>query len=717
MRKNKLLTILLSFALVVAASLTATMGIGSLTAKAEGKTEVAVAGSALSISSLSSDHSSRLHIKVDGSDWASAGSSDLSITTSAHAASLNTFSKITFDGAAAANYAAVDGYFNLWSAPEHSQSITINSSATEIVFAAGTELPSYAFASTGNGDVYVLSEKVKFTRPDASSTSWTKVVGDFTPVDVTNDVSVVAAHDCAAYQNGYNVTRLILSFGSHSALAAVNENFYLNDNPSKNGVDLAQYVYINDKSVRSILVENVASNTYKHASLFPMKMGGKYAPVTLHVGATVDLRIMGEYIPFATEAFTVTVKSGLEWNTANGETLKVTEDKTFSFDYRPAQKPEVSVSADKFSVRDSIVDAGDSVIYTIVSSDDYMFSSNWLMDHYTGLQKYITVNGLPVEQINENTDDSYEYTSFPATLGGDYAVPVRVNCGKETKDGSSFSRINIYIHKDYIVENPVQTVGLKVGFDIEDDASVYKLASDVELAVYYEINYVKKDGSNEIRKVAYGTEIDLIGLPLAADGYTSAWVSDGEYETMPAKNLTYVETYSLITYTVTFVNGENTVGTADYDVEHKDIDEPDVPARDHYTGAWETYTLTFGDITVKAVYTAVEYKVVFKADGQIVDTKIYTIEDDTVVLPAVPEKNGYDGDWAEFELSYGDDVIVNAVYTEKEGESSSETDSKDTSSDKDSSSSGGGCFGTISGSAVAVIGLAAALFIGKKKED
>jgi hypothetical protein len=59
-------------------------------------------------------------------------------------------------------------------------------------------------------------------------------------------------------------------------------------------------------------------------------------------------------------------------------------------------------------------------------------------------------------------------------------------------------------------------------------------------------------------------------------------------------------------YTVTFIADGATVGTATYTVEDKDIEEPAVPEKEGYTGVWETYELTTGDVTVNAVYTEIE---------------------------------------------------------------------------------------------------------------
>lgn len=62
-------------------------------------------------------------------------------------------------------------------------------------------------------------------------------------------------------------------------------------------------------------------------------------------------------------------------------------------------------------------------------------------------------------------------------------------------------------------------------------------------------------------------------------------------------------------YTVTFVADGVTVKVVEYDEGATSLgpnDVPDVPAKNGYTGVWESYTLNNTNITVNAVYTAIE---------------------------------------------------------------------------------------------------------------
>ncbi|MBE5739307.1 MAG: hypothetical protein E7349_00465 [Clostridiales bacterium] len=152
------------------------------------------------------------------------------------------------------------------------------------------------------------------------------------------------------------------------------------------------------------------------------------------------------------------------------------------------------------------------------------------------------------------------------------------------------------------------------------------------------------------------TEITQPTAP-AKDHYTVAWEA---YE-LTGGNVTVNAVYTAIEYTVTFVVEGTTVGTQTYTVEDETITEPAVSAKDHYAGAWETYALDGGNKTVNAVYTPIEYKITFVADGTTVKEVSYTVETESIEAPAVPEKTGYKGTWAAYELD-GGDKTVNASY-------------------------------------------------------
>ena len=145
--------------------------------------------------------------------------------------------------------------------------------------------------------------------------------------------------------------------------------------------------------------------------------------------------------------------------------------------------------------------------------------------------------------------------------------------------------------------------------------------------------------------------LGLIGVASACGSTASEGSSDGGSQSeAPAAE-----------YTVTFVADGVTVDTVTYAEGAASITEPAVPAKDHYTGVWEAYTLD-GNVTVNAVYTLKEYTVTFVADGETVAIETYTIEDTEITEPTAPAKDYYTVAWEAYELISGN-VTVNAVYT------------------------------------------------------
>ena len=134
-------------------------------------------------------------------------------------------------------------------------------------------------------------------------------------------------------------------------------------------------------------------------------------------------------------------------------------------------------------------------------------------------------------------------------------------------------------------------------------------------------------------------------------------------------------------YTVTFVANGVTVDTVQYDEGATSVAEPTVPAKEHYTGAWESYTLNNADITVNAVYTPIDYTITFAwMDSEVTLTTTsgtYTVESTSVQLPTVPAKDGWkvvwtyskgegssavSGDWEDYDFTEGGAVTVTGHY-------------------------------------------------------
>ena len=225
-------------------------------------------------------------------------------------------------------------------------------------------------------------------------------------------------------------------------------------------------------------------------------------------------------------------------------------------------------------------------------------------------------------------------------------------------DGTEIATVE-YI--DGEAQSPEPSVPEKEGYTGEWDyvGGVY---SDITInAIYTPIEYTvtfTADGK-EVYKSGYTVENKDIFVPEVPGKpyYNGAWE---DYE-LNGGDVTVNAVYTPVEYAVTFVADGEEIGNDTYTVEDKEITEPPVPGKPYYNGAWEDYELNGGDVTVNAVYTAIEYEAVFIADGKTVCTLMYSC-DDYPAVPAVPEKEGYEGEWENLSFEPGG-ITVNAVYT------------------------------------------------------
>lgn len=122
------------------------------------------------------------------------------------------------------------------------------------------------------------------------------------------------------------------------------------------------------------------------------------------------------------------------------------------------------------------------------------------------------------------------------------------------------------------------------------------------------------NGSSTVDSFNFGAEIIRPEDPSIAGKVFKGW--SGEIPaTMPARNLVFVASFDAITHTATFVvpdnDGSYTDETGTYavvkDVVFEEgqttIAEPAVPEKDGYVGEWEDYTIGTEDIIIKAIYT------------------------------------------------------------------------------------------------------------------
>ena len=224
------------------------------------------------------------------------------------------------------------------------------------------------------------------------------------------------------------------------------------------------------------------------------------------------------------------------------------------------------------------------------------------------------------------------------------------------QDGSSDIRLQVeYGQKlpdltDYLKDDGSRAI---IGFGVSPNASVPfedAVYTDLDLYAlwreYRYINFVYSETETKIVKVF--REGNICTLP---DGvwpgyvfegwYASALLSGNKITSIPFNDAadTYYGKWSVGSYTIQFVADGVLVGAYTFDIYNTEIPVPPVPEKEHYEGAWESYTLEFKDMVVNAIYKPCTYRVTMMdgSGAQYMDVSY----GEMYKLP-VPTKTGHD---------------------------------------------------------------------------
>lgn len=160
---------------------------------------------------------------------------------------------------------------------------------------------------------------------------------------------------------------------------------------------------------------------------------------------------------------------------------------------------------------------------------------------------------------------------------------------------------------------------------------------------------------------AYSESV-TIPSPPEKEGYVFAGWTPSIPETMPDTELSFTAVFDPIVYTATFTYGETVLGTDEFTLDDIVLDYPAVAEKAGYDWVWEEHAIIPEDITVNGDYSIINYTATFVADGETVESVSFTVENQTVVAPEIPHKDGYTYEWENYEVSLAD-FTVNAVYT------------------------------------------------------
>ena len=348
------------------------------------------------------------------------------------------------------------------------------------------------------------------------------------------------------------------------------------------------------------------------------------------------------------------------------EGVQVGEALSYNLDNPTVTEPAIPAKAGYVGKWESYtLDGGNKTVNAVYTLDEYTVT--FVADGetvgtatYTIDNKEITAPAVPEKAHYTGAWESYELTSGDVTVNAvytaiDYTATFMAD-GVQVGEVLSYNLDNPTVEAPAVPEKDHYT-GAWEEYTLDGGN---KVINAVYTAIDYTVTFMA-DGVQVGEALTYNLDNATVAEPAipAKEGYGAKW----EEYTLDGGNKVVNAVYKLGEYTVTFKADGETVGTATYTINNKEIVEPAVPEKAHYTGVWESYELTTGDVTVNAVYTAINYTVTFKADGvQVGEELSYNLDNPTVTEPAVPEKDHYTGAWEEYTLDGGDKVI-NAVYT------------------------------------------------------
>ena len=458
------------------------------------------------------------------------------------------------------------------------------------------------------------------------------------------DISIVALFN----ENFYNV--YIKANGQTTLMpdpiSVTSEFVYLNI-PEKQYYDFSKYYYESDTSV--VLTK---TDEFKEVA------GVKYYKFKLPNNFSFPDRAVYFVAEYTPTEYTVTLDH------LNGTKTEI----KYNCQSATVTIPDFTPVPDGKIFKGWFVDLDGDGIYErqITSSDGGTFSS--VFGNVTAIPVFTdkTFNAN-FEAIDSFTGATVVFTYGDSSLDPNLipAVPVR-----DGFDGQWYVRTdngNDIPLASYTLENKDITIYAKY------ERNRFKVTFTVDGYTHAEVEFNKgetKLPDNKIPDVP--TKIGYNGYWYVTDA-SGADILFSSY-TLENKDITVYARYDKIivppqkTFTVTFVANGIVVEsfTCPFGTAHiHPLLIPSVPSKIGYIGEWESYTLNDRDITVNAIYSPIEYKATFKADGKVVGEVTFTVEDKILSrIPEVPAKAGYIGSWPAYTIS-AKDMEINAVYTLK----------------------------------------------------
>lgn len=181
----------------------------------------------------------------------------------------------------------------------------------------------------------------------------------------------------------------------------------------------------------------------------------------------------------------------------------------------------------------------------------------------------------------------------------------------------------------------------------------------------YKVTYMIGEDVIRTDVVEYGSALPEAPAAPEKEGHTFAGWSEHP-ETMPAHDLTITGSYTVNKYKLTYVIGEETISETEVDYGSA-ITAIEAPEKEGYTfDGWVGVpeTMPAHDVTVTGSYTINSYMLVFMIGDDVVSES--TVEyASTIVEPTAPEKEGHTfAGWEEHtETMPAHDLVITGSYT------------------------------------------------------
>lgn len=305
-----------------------------------------------------------------------------------------------------------------------------------------------------------------------------------------------------------------------------------------------------------------------------------------------------------------------------------------------------------------------------------------------------TKNGYTFDGWFENgSQTAYNFSTMPADNVNLKAkwTPIEYTITYDLVGGINDNNpIKYTIETETITLNDATKVGYTFDgwFDGTEKVEKIELGSmgNIELTAHwtpieYTISYENTKSATNFNPIKFTIESDTITLVnLEKLGYTfNGWYNGVEKVSSITKgttgNITLTADWTVNGYEITYHNVDRATNSNPdvYDVEDEPLTLLNADKVGYTFIGWYTdaefkneisvITVgTIGDIDLHAKWEIIEYTASFKADNNLVEEVIFTVETESLIEPTVPNKNGYNGNWESYVL-VASNITVNAVYT------------------------------------------------------